>query len=112
MNIKNTMGFEVVSYEDNKAEVKTDFSTFVVWHDTDVTREPIERDCFNPNTGHYTQKTGQYSHDATTIVKGVDIMIAEDVRVLNVTLCKEALKQIAYVISEAAIDAAKELEND
>lgn len=102
------MNFSVIDYTENKSIVETDYSTFVVWHEVDVTKEKQTVDCFHPDFGHYTEFTGGFKFDITVNVKGIDLQIAEDVYILNVQLCKVALKQIEYVISQAAIKAAKE----
>lgn len=66
-------------YTEDRIEIYTDNSFFIVEHCTTVEKEPIENDCFSYERGHYTSSNG-HAYSANTTINSVKILIANGIK--------------------------------
>ena len=101
-------------YFEDRLEIYTDLANLVVEHDTSITKEPIEADCWSGSSeSHYTSAVG-YNYIASTKILSVKVLIAEGLETACIKdkLCGQTLNQIQFYIESLAEKDAKDSDDD
>ena len=101
-------------YFEDRLEIYTDLANLVVEHDTSITKEPIEADCWSGSSeSHYTSAVG-CNYIASTKILSVKVLIAEGLETACIKdkLCGQTLNQIQFYIESLAEKDAKDGDDD
>lgn len=101
-------------YFEDRLEIYTDLANLVIEHDTRITKEPIEADCWsNSSESHYTSVIG-CNYLASTRITSVKALIVEGVEsaCIKSQLPTEVLNQIQFFIESLAEQHAKDSDDE